>query len=134
MTTSAGEEIGRVILREAARETVTPTGTMTTLASPTVGGTDGRSLWRVEMRAGACGPLHECDAELIWAVLEGDVQIEIGTEPLRLRAGDTAVIPAGALRQIRCIADSEAIVAGYASAIVAVPGEPAPRGTPEWMS
>ena len=67
--TSAEGQMGRVITRNATRETVTPNASMTTLASPTVGGTDGRSLWRVEMTRGACGPLHECNVELIWAVL-----------------------------------------------------------------
>ena len=62
------------------------------------------------------------------------MEIQIATVPQRLRAGDTVVIPGDVVRQVRSVTDSRAVVAGYASAVVAVAGEPAPRGTPEWMS
>jgi quercetin dioxygenase-like cupin family protein len=134
MTTSTEDRIGEVIPYGATRTTVTPSGTMTTLGSPTVGGTDGRSLWRVEMAAGASGPLLACDVELIWTLLAGDVVIELGGVALELHEGDTAVIPGNVLRQVRALTDSRALVVGYASAVVAVPGEQASRDTPEWMS
>jgi hypothetical protein len=54
-----------VVKRADARITSTPNATMTTLASPTLGATDGRSLWVVDMTAGATGPMHIFDTEQI---------------------------------------------------------------------
>ena len=116
------------------RRTETPNATMTTLASPTLGPTDGLSLWEVEMAAGAQGPRHVVDSEQIWTVLEGAVDVAVLDAPHRLRAGDTIALPAGAERQITAPCAARLIACGHAGATVTVPGEATPRGTPAWIA
>lgn len=84
---------------EAARSIETPNGRMTTLASRTSNGS-AHSLWRVDMEAGAAGPSHRSDAQQVLTVLSGAAEITVEGEPLILGPGDTAVIDAGALRQV----------------------------------
>jgi quercetin dioxygenase-like cupin family protein len=107
---------------------------MTTLASPTLGATSGRSLWLVDMTAGATGPVHDFDTEQIWTVLEGQASVEIENATHALDAGDTVVIPAGAQRQVRANTVCRMLVTSDASATAAVPGDTAPRRTPAWIS
>lgn len=116
------------------RRTETPNAAMTTLASPTLGGTDGLSLWRVAMTAGQRGPRHIFDSEQIWTVLEGAITVETRQSTVDLRAGDTVALPAGVERQLAAEQDTIAIVAGDGAASVFVPGEEAPRGTPPWIA
>jgi quercetin dioxygenase-like cupin family protein len=126
-------KVMNVVKRDQGRTTVTPAATMTTLASPTLGGTEGRSLWLVEMAAGVSGPLHLFDSEQIWTVLEGRVSIDVDGAPHVLEAGDTAVIPGQLERQVTSLTASRMLVTGDAGAVAAVPGEPEPRGTPAWI-
>jgi quercetin dioxygenase-like cupin family protein len=107
---------------------------MTTLASPTLGATGGRSVWLVDMTAGAKGPLHVFDTEQIWTVLHGRVSIEIDAVNHPLDAGDTVVIPAGTERQVHANTTCRLLVTGDAAATASIPGEPEPRGTPAWIS
>lgn len=116
-----------------ARRTETPNALMTTLASPTQGPTAALSMWRVEMRAGQQGPPHVFDTEQIWHLLTGQAQLSVGTEQLVLGPGDTVVLPAGTQRQVAARADAQLIVCGHGDAVVHVPGEAAPRGTPPWI-
>jgi quercetin dioxygenase-like cupin family protein len=117
-----------------ARVTTTPNAKMTTLASPTLGATSGRSLWMVDMTAGATGPRHVFDTEQIWTVIDGYATIEIDGLAHPLDAGDTLVIPAGAERQVHATTACRMLVTGDATAIASVPGESEPRGTPAWIS
>jgi quercetin dioxygenase-like cupin family protein len=119
---------------EAMRRTETPNAAMTTIASPTQGPTTELSVWTVHMRAGQQGPLHLFDREQVWYVLSGEVEVAVDDASLRLRPGDTAVIAAGATRQITALADAEVIVCGRGDAVASVPGEAASRGTPAWIS
>lgn len=123
-----------VVRRADTRTTVTPNATMTTLASPSVGGSDGRSLWQVEMTADAVGPLHVFDSEQIWTMLEGRAAIEVGDASHMLDPGDTLVVPAHAARQIHAVTACRMLVTGDAAASVTVVGEEEPRGTPAWIS
>jgi quercetin dioxygenase-like cupin family protein len=116
------------------RRTDTPNATMTTLASPTLGATAGLSMWQVEMDAGARGPEHVFDSEQVWTVLEGELALAATGENIALRAGDTVVLPAGARRQLSAITDVRLLVCGHGNAIVRVPGEDAPCGTPQWIA
>jgi quercetin dioxygenase-like cupin family protein len=50
-----------------------------------------------------------------------------------LSPGDTVVLPAGTERQVTARADAQLIVCGRGDAVVQVPGEAAPRGTPPWI-
>lgn len=88
------------VIRDAeARRTETPNATMTTLASPTLGGA-GRALWRVAMEPGAAGLEHRFEVEQIWTVLAGGAELELDGRRLALAVGDTAVIPAGTTRRV----------------------------------
>jgi quercetin dioxygenase-like cupin family protein len=123
-----------LVKRADARTTVTPNATMTTLASPTLGATSGRSLWLVDMTAGATGPMHVFDTEQIWTVIDGHVAIEIEGVAHPLKAGDTLVIPGGAERRVHATTACRMLVTGDATATASVPGESQSRGTPAWIS
>jgi len=116
-----------------ARRTETPNALMTTLASPSQGPTAELSMWRVEMRAGQQGPPHVFDTEQIWHLLVGEAEVTAGAERLVLGPGDTVVLPAGTERRVSARADAQLIVCGRGNAVVRVPGEAAPRGTPPWI-
>lgn len=75
------------------RSVTTPNATMTTLASPTLGGA-GASLWRVEMGPGARGPEHAFVSEVLWTLTAGTAELALGGVTSQLDAGDTAVLPA----------------------------------------
>jgi quercetin dioxygenase-like cupin family protein len=126
--------MNHLVKRADARITSTPNATMTTLASPSLGATSGRSLWLVEMSAGATGPLHLFDSEQIWTVIDGAAAIEIDGVEHPLEAGDTLVIPAEAQRQVNAATDCRMLVTGDAKAIARVAGESESRGTPAWIS
>lgn len=126
--------MNHVVKHADARTTVTPNATMTTLASPTLGASSGRSLWLVDMTAGATGPLHIFDSEQIWTLLDGNAAIEITGVNLQLTAGDTVVIPAGTERQVHANTASRMLVTGEGNATASVPGESESRGTPAWIS
>lgn len=115
------------------RVTETPNAVMTTYASPTQGSTE-LSLWRVEMKEGAQGPLHVFDSEQIWTCLTGTATIKLDDDTIQLKPADTAVLPAGATRQVSAGPDFTALVAGYGTAKVSVPGEESDRGTPAWIA
>jgi quercetin dioxygenase-like cupin family protein len=117
-----------------ARQTETPNATMTTFASPTLGGSEGLSLWRVEMAAQARGPVHRFDSEQIWTVTRGEVEILVGEEAVELRAGDSIVFDADAERQIVAGTEAEMIVCGYGDARATASGETEDRGTPAWIA
>jgi quercetin dioxygenase-like cupin family protein len=106
---------------------------MTTLASPSAGGSASLSLWQVDMNAGQRGPLHVFDREQLWTVREGTVAITVDGSEHRLDAGDTLVIPAGSERQVLAMADAEILACGAADAQASVPGEGHSRGTPPWI-
>ena len=84
--------------------------------------------------AGACGPVHTFDSEQLWTVLEGTIRARVGGEESDLVAGDTLVLPAGAMRQIVALTTTRLLVCGRGDAIVRVDGEDGPRGTPEWIA
>ncbi|OIJ24395.1 cupin domain-containing protein [Nocardioides luteus] len=120
------------IAQPDARRTETPNALMTTLASPTQGGTQTLSLWRVSMNPGQSGPLHVFDVEQVWHVLEGAATIVVGTESIELSVGDTLVIPAGAPRQIRTGAGAGFVVSGPASGQATTP-DGADSVSPPWI-
>jgi quercetin dioxygenase-like cupin family protein len=123
-----------IVRADERRRTETANATMTTLASPTLGTTTGISLWQVEMVAGARGPEHMFDSEQAWTVIEGELAVAVAGDVAKLGPGDTIVVPAGATRQIQASSDARVLVCGHGDAIVQVPGEPTPRGTPAWIA
>ncbi|MEV6283334.1 cupin domain-containing protein [Kribbella sp. NPDC051770] len=115
------------------RVTETPNAVMTTYASPTLGSAR-LSVWRVEMKATAQGPVHVVDSEQVWTGLSGRATISVGGVERELLEGTAVVVPEGVERQVTATGDFTAIVSGYGHAKVSVPGEDADRGTPPWMS
>lgn len=126
------------IAQSDTRRTETPNASMTTLASPTQGGTVTLSLWRVQMSAGQSGPLHTFDVEQVWHVLEGSATIALDaepsapTDPAELTVGDSLVIPAGIPRQIRTDTGATFVVTGPASGQATTPGGDEPV-SPPWI-
>ncbi|WP_280236211.1 cupin domain-containing protein [Nocardia cyriacigeorgica] len=90
-----------VIRHSDTRRTETPGGIMTTLASPTQGGSS-LALWRVEMAPGKSGPRHYIDTEQVWTIITGRADIDLDGTALVAEAGDTAILAADILRQITC--------------------------------
>ncbi|MBB5082811.1 cupin domain-containing protein [Nonomuraea endophytica] len=122
-----------VVRNADARVTETPGGVMTTLASPTLGGAS-RSLWRVEVKPGGQGPLHDFDVEQVWTWITGSATVSLGEETFTVAAGDTVIMPARTARQI--VADA---AEGY-TAVVTAPGDAhafgadgKEFGTPAWI-
>ncbi|MFI8080529.1 cupin domain-containing protein [Kitasatospora sp. NPDC086009] len=123
-----------VIRRTEARRTETPNAAMTTLASPTQGGS-AVAMWRVEMAAGGQGPLHVFDVEQVWTVLTGALSVELGEDAFALAAGDTAVLPAGVARRISAGEAVTALVAAPGGARVSVAGRPEEEPfVPGWIA
>ncbi|WP_432944530.1 cupin domain-containing protein [Kribbella sp. CA-253562] len=115
------------------RRTETPNAVMTTYASPTQGSRK-LSVWRVEMKADAQGPVHVMDSEQVWTGLSGQATIAVGAEQVKLTAGEAVVVPGGVERQVTASGEFTAMVAGYGHAKVSVRGEDTDRGTPPWIS
>ena len=103
------------IAQSDTRQTETPNAAMTTLASPTQGGTGTLSLWRATMRPGQSGPLHTFDVEQVWHVLDGAATVVVDTESITLAVGDTLVLPAGTPRQVHTDTGVAFVVSGLAS-------------------
>ncbi|KRF11284.1 hypothetical protein ASG90_16090 [Nocardioides sp. Soil797] len=106
------------LIHEAdARVTETPNAVMTTLGSPTQGGTSDLSLWRVAMAAGQSGPRHSFDVEQVWYVASGSAAVVTDEGRVELAPGDTIVLPARGTRQISTDAGVTFVVAGRASGL-----------------
>ena len=124
------------IARSDSRVTETPNASMTTLASPTQGGTTTLSLWRVTMHRGQCGPRHTFDVEQAWHLLDGTAAIAVDADTFELSRGDTLVVPAGTRRQISTESGAEFVITGLANGMATPispegPGEPV---SPAWIA
>lgn len=115
------------------RETGTASTSALTLASPTVGGSRGISLWRVRMSAGSAGPRHVIDSEQIWTLLSGEVSIRSGNDEFIVAAGGTVIMPGGVIRTVVALEDCEFIVCGSPSALATIPGGDAAPVSPPWV-
>ncbi|WP_197717299.1 cupin domain-containing protein [Glycomyces terrestris] len=117
-----------------ARRTATPAAVMTTLASPTLGGAP-FPLWRVEAEPGTAGPLHLIDADQVWTLTAGTVEVECGGEAAVLEAGDTVVVPAGAHRRFTPGPGGfTAVVAGPAGMRASMPASPEEKIDLAWAA
>lgn len=106
---------------------------MTTLASPSSGGSHDISLWRVVLSAGQAGPVHRIDGEQIWTVQTGSAAVTVDGTATTLRAGDTIVIPAEAERQIAAEGDVTFLVCGHPGSRAFAAGQPAEGVIPPWV-
>jgi quercetin dioxygenase-like cupin family protein len=104
-----------------------------TLASPTVGGSTLMSLWRVRMSAGSAGPRHVVDSEQIWTLLSGEASVRSEADEFIVDAGDTVIMPAGAVRTVVAVSDCEFLVCGSPSALATIPGTDAEPVSPPWV-
>lgn len=111
------DSTARVVSAADTRRTETPNAVMTTLASPSTAETTALSLWRVELAAGASGPVHTMDSEQIWSVDAGSAVCTVGNVRVELETGDTIRIAADAERQFTSEAGVRFVVCGYADAI-----------------
>ncbi|MFB9308211.1 cupin domain-containing protein [Agromyces hippuratus] len=124
------------ITRVASTETRssgTATSAMETLASPTVGGSNRTSLWRVRMSAGQPGPRHIIDSEQIWTVLTGEASFHSESDQFAVTAGDTVIVPADVVRTVIASSDCEFLVCGSPSAVASIPGSDAAPVAPPWV-
>jgi quercetin dioxygenase-like cupin family protein len=111
-----------VIAPSSDRVTATPAAVMTGLAAPSRGSAE-ISTWRVRMEPAATGPEHAIDREQVWTLLSGSLEITSAGRTETVASGQTVVLPAGALRQIRTTAEpAEALVAMPAGGRARVPG------------
>jgi len=114
-----------VIRAAETRSTQTPTATMTTFASPTLGAAE-RPIWRVDVAADApAGPLHVINVEQVWVFTEGGAEVAIAGEKVAVRAGDTVVVPGEVERQF--VADPRTGFSAIVTASAGVRAWPAPR-------
>lgn len=113
------------LIRNAERRrTETPNGAMTTLATPTQGGTEGIAVWHVDMLPGKTGPLHAFDTEQVWTFLDGAATIDLDGRKVAAAPGDTVVLPADAPRQMTAgDAGFTAVVAAHAGCLVYDPDQ-----------
>jgi quercetin dioxygenase-like cupin family protein len=88
----------RIVTADTRRSTTTPNGTMTTLASPTLGGAR-HPLWVVDMNPGVEGPVHAFEDEVVWAVTDGAGSVRVDGIESAFAAGDTLVLAAGEPRR-----------------------------------
>ncbi len=117
----------------ARRTSITPNGTMTTLASPTLGGASA-SLWLVEMTPGATGPEHAFAGEVIWAVTQGGGTAVVEGVEHDLSAGVTLVIPGGAMRTMTAGPDGFHAVASTPAPGTVTRADGLPTGVPPWVA
>ncbi|ROO89988.1 cupin domain [Actinocorallia herbida] len=125
----------KIVRSAEARQTSTPTATMTTLASPTLGEA-ATSVWRVDVAPDApVGPVHVIDAEQVWTFLSGVATVEVDGRAATLGAGDTIVIPADETRQVRAdrATGFTALVTAAAGARAALSGT-GEFQTPPWIA
>jgi quercetin dioxygenase-like cupin family protein len=122
-----------VVRATSMRRSETPNAVMTTLASPTQGGTKSVSAWRIVMHPGQQGPRHVFDREQVWHVLSGDADFTVEGETAHLHAGDAVVLPGGAERQVTAVTTTEIIACGESAVVATVVGEDHARGTPSWI-
>ncbi|MEV5574109.1 cupin domain-containing protein [Spirillospora sp. NPDC052269] len=111
------------VIRDAeSRRTETPNGVMTSLATPTQGGTSKLAVWKVDAVPGVTGPLHVFDNESVWTCLSGAATFTVGDDRVDVASGDTLVLPGGVARQMVVSADGyQAVVAAPAGSLVHVP-------------
>lgn len=134
MLSILGDKFVPVIRHADARRTATPNAVMTTLASPTQGGSS-YAVWRVDMNKSQAGPLHAVDTEQIWTVLEGQATVDLDGELVTICEGDTIVMPADSPRQVAADTDFAAIVSAPAHMQASVVSESSggDKLTPGWV-
>ncbi|MFF5448540.1 cupin domain-containing protein [Streptomyces sp. NPDC012888] len=110
-----------VVSESEQRTTRTPSGAMFGLAAPSTGSTE-VSTWRVEIGAGSSTPAHIIDREQIWMPLTGAFDVTVDGEAGQVKAGEALVVPAGVVRQLTAVGDTQALVAMAVGGKASMPG------------
>ena len=66
-----------------------------------------------EFDNGASIHRHNHDQEEVWHVIEGELEVTIGTETQRARPGMAAIVPANTEHEVRVLRAGRAIVADW---------------------
>lgn len=122
-----------VIFASDTREFATPGAVMTTLASPTLGGSALLSLWRVRMSFGQAGPDHIIDSEQLWTLTSGTARIVIDGSVAELHSGDSFIAPDGSTRRISAVTECEFLVCGLSNALATTPNSETDPQSPPWV-
>lgn len=99
-----------VVTEADARTTRTAAAAMFGLAAPSQGSTE-LCTWRVEMAAGNETPVHTIDREQVWMPISGAFEVTVGDETETVKAGQAVIVPGGAIRQLKALEDTQALVA-----------------------
>lgn len=123
-----------IVEEKDARIHETAGGVMTTLMSPTLGGSESSSMWKVAMSRGQSGPPHVISSEQIWHVIVGRASIEVAGESATVGTGDTVAIQADAVRQVVALEDTIFGVFGRADARASAQPGDANSIVPPWVA
>lgn len=123
----------QIVRQQDSRVTNTNAAVFTTIASPQIGGTEGTSLFTVQLQEGASGPAHVMDSEQIWHVLTGTVTCLVDGSSHTLQAGDTIRIAGDIVRQFTANTDASMLVAGRSEALARPDSDPTPIAPP-WLA
>jgi quercetin dioxygenase-like cupin family protein len=66
-----------------------------------------------EFDAGAAIPRHNHSQEEVWHIIEGELEITIGTETRIAGPGFVGIVPSGTLHAVRAVSAGKAIVVDY---------------------
>ncbi|NGO77222.1 cupin domain-containing protein [Streptomyces sp. YC504] len=109
--------------------TESPGARMTGLAAPSRGSTE-LSTWTVVMKAGQSGPEHAISREQVWTVTAGALEVTCDGSTEKVMAGQTFILPPGAVRRINAPQAAEALVAMRSDGVASVPGTEDTRALP----
>ncbi len=110
--------------------TATPAAVMTGLAAPSRGSAE-LSTWQVRMEPATDGPEHTVDREQVWMLVGGSVEVTSMGRTETVAAGQTVVLPARTVRQLRTTGEpAEALVAMRADGRASAPGMDGDRPLP----
>ena len=87
----------------------TPNAVMRTLSARSTGGSE-LAVWETRMRAGQQGPPHAAEAEQVWTVVSGELEIDADGVTALLAAGDSVRLDGSETRQVSAITDVRVLV------------------------
>ncbi len=107
--------------------------TITSLAAPSRGAHEA-ALFRIEVPAGGGLPAHHHDHLDVFAVESGSGTFHIDDESFELSAGDSAVVPTGAIHFLEAGDDGATIVVTMLAGTKLVRADDGSELVPPWVS
>jgi quercetin dioxygenase-like cupin family protein len=107
--------------------------TITSLAAPSRGA-DEAALYRVEVPAGGGLPPHRHDRLDVFTVASGGGTFHIDDEVFELRAGDSVVVPIGAVHHLEAGDEGATIVVTMLAGTKLVRTDDGSETVPPWVS